>query len=229
MGTETWLSEPEFHRDDFLSLHPPSFLQEQAYDYLTRQVSHQPNILSYHVCRIQVAITQGEEAVYAALIDLIWVLGNKGRPLQKRLILAARKWLSHEKYELLSNHLTGRLSLRSLPFSCRCVIHDGAWGDVEWRPGNQPQEPGDVDWVQAAQDCLGMGQIDQAREMLESQLAQTPGHLQAAQTLLEIYKATKDTAMFLRVYKRLETHGSLDSDWQEAFNELTGEGGLDSR
>ncbi len=228
MDTEAWLPEPEFHRDDFLSLQPPSFLREQAYDYLSRQVSHHPEILSYHVGRIQAAVTQGEEAVYASLIDLIWVLGNRGRSLQKRLIHAARKWLSQEKYDVLTSHISRRSPSLPLPFSCRCVVHDGSWGKVDWAIEGPSGEAESVDWVQAAQDCLGMGQIDQAREILEGLVAETPENSRARQALLEIFRATNETERFFQFYEMLKDKACLDSAWQTAFDQIKGEGALTS-
>ncbi len=217
MDAEIEFPEMEFHREEFLSLHIPIGLEEQSYDYLTRQVSRHPKTLPYHLCRIKVAITRHEEAVYGALIDLIWVLEDKGRNLQKRMVSAARKWLSEDRYDLLTQYLFHRLPCSSLPFSHCSVLHDGSWGDVEFLVEPQSARSAGIDLLQVANDCLELGQIDQASEILEDLVSRLPENSQARQALLEIYRATRDTERFLRSYRALETQGHLDPAWREAF------------
>ncbi len=213
MLNEHW--QGAFHRDEFLRLALPRGVSVQAvYEFLTRELSRHPNCLAWHVCRI-VAAQFDPEALYAALLDLFWVLEDKGERLRRRVLGWAEKRLAPDHLAALEECLAGKIGVRQLPFSPRSVLHDGAWGQVVDLPVAQADEA-KPDPLTVAQRCLELGQLEQAREILMAQLEVEPQRLEIRQTLLEIYLATQDGDGFWQSYRQLLTLGCLDNHWRSA-------------
>jgi len=222
MGTGNCYPELVFEIDEFLAWHDAPGLQPHAYDFLTRQVSRHRKCLSFHVCRIMAAINRHQEAVYGSLLDLFIVLNLKGRPLQLRLLLAARKWLDDERYQLLMDCFNDSQDPGTLPFSPCSLFHEGVWGqitpllDVE----APSREDARLDPLAVAKGCLEAGQVEQARELLEEELKRTPDRHELRNDLLEIYRATQDMERFIASFQFLDSVGISDPSWQEMYDWL---------
>ncbi len=215
ISPDVWRAEPAFHLDDFLALQVPESLKQQSYDFLTRQVGRKPENLALHVCRIKAAAFHNGEAVFGSLVDLLWILKNRGRPLQQRMLMAARKWLPTEYQETLHRYLVGQLTLQSIPFSPSSLFQEGVWGEVLFLNELPGDKSSSYDQVVVAKECLEAGQLDQAMEMLEDVLIQTPEITVVRQELLEIYQATNEAERFWCSYGHLEAKGISDSAWRE--------------
>lgn len=205
--------EGEFWREEFAKLKLPANADPQGvYAYLTRQVCRRPGKLQFHVCRIQAAALLDQEAVYAALLDLFWILGEKGQSLKQRVVGWAQGRLDADRLAALQECLTGGLKVRQLPFSPRSALHSGMWGQEVNLPSRTVETRKDP--LVAARLCLELGQLDQAQEILTEQLKAKPDCLEVKQALLEIYLATQNAEGFRQSYLWLEACGCLDESWQ---------------
>lgn len=217
MAERSPLWEGIFGLENFIRLRLPEQVDvESVYLFLTRQIRRRPTLLSLHLCRIRAAALMDEGALYAALLDLFWVLEEKGYRLRRRMLHRARKWLSEEHSCVLQQCLSGRIPSRRLPFSPRSVLHDGRWGVGEDLIQAADDASEALDPVTVARLCLEAGQIEQARDILASQLHVEPERAEARQDLLEIYRATQDAAGFWQSYRWLEANSCLDEAWQAA-------------
>ncbi len=211
-GFREWV----FWLDKFFQLKLPATIEAKAaYAFLSYQVRRYPKRLELHLCRILAAALIEEEALYAALLDLFWVLGNKGAALKKRMLKVMHSRLAADHSLALEEYLAGSKTVRELPFSARSVLHDGALGKELDLP---PEEAETVreDPLKVAQFCLELGQLDQAQEILAAQLNEHPYLAQVRQALLEIYLATQDREGFWRSYRQLEESGVIDESWHKA-------------
>lgn len=211
-----------FEIDEFLAWYKAPRQRPHAYDFLTRQVSRNRHCLSLHVCRIMAAINQPQEAVYGALVDLFIVLNGKGRPLQLRMLQAARKWLDDERYHRLMDCFKEHRDPAALPFSPRSLFHEGVWGEIKplFDIAAPSQEHSRLDPLSVAKGCLEAGQIEQARELLEEELKRSPERQELRNDLLEIYRATHDLERFMSNFRYLDSVGINDSAWQEMYDWL---------
>jgi len=91
---------------------------------LDAAVAAQPKNLSAHLQRITHHLeTRDQDATYGALLDLFWVLGDKGRDLRSRLTHRAFRLLSADQYNALQDSLTGRVAGHERwPVSACCVL-----------------------------------------------------------------------------------------------------------
>jgi hypothetical protein len=208
--------EGVFWQDRFSQLKLPAAKEAKAvYAFLSYQVRRRPKKLELHLCRILAAALIEEEALYAALLDLFWVLGSKGTVLKKRLFEGMRGHLTADHSLALEECLAGRKEMRELPFSARSLLHDGTLGErLDLAP--EEAEATRDDPLKVAQLCLELGQLDQAQEILAVQLDKSPKRAEVRRLLLEIYLATQDREGFWQSYRRLEESGVLDESWRKA-------------
>ncbi len=193
----------------------PQVDSARSWDFLSREVHRRPRYLALHLARVQAALDLDGEAVYAALVDLILVLDGRGRPLQRRMILGAERWLPSGRRERLRRYLAGGLAAEALPFSPRSVLQPGLIGASGEGEADASGAEAEVDLLEAARTCLGLGQIDQARELFERILLADPGCEAAREELLAIFQAIDDhDDDFLRLYDHLQRHRCLDPAWE---------------
>ncbi len=179
----------------------------EAWDFLCREVHRQPTCLELHIGRIQVATAIGSEAVYAALVDLMTVLKDKGGALRRRLFNRVRDRLDDAHAHYLYRYLNEEIALNQLPFTPKAVLQQGVVGPAEVTT----QDPSFV--LHLARESLGLGQLDQARELLENLLREHPENREARKSLLEIYRATRDTRRFQEMQRYLLVAGCRDRNW----------------
>ncbi len=213
--THPW--EGVFWLDAFLQLKlPAGGSPEAAYVFLTRQIRRRPTRLELHLCRMRSAALVDQEALYAAVLDLFWVLGKKGGSLRQRVLRWTRERLAPSLYSALTSCNEGQLACWQLPFSPRSVFHDGRLKEAVELPLVVEAEAERIDLLTVARVCLEVGQLEQAREILEAQLKNELARIEVRQQLLEIYLATQDKEGFWQSYRWLETNGCLDEVWQAA-------------
>ncbi len=218
--------EGAFALKDFYRLRFPTHVQAATrYMFLSRQVQRRPKELSIHVCRIDSAIRmKNQEAVYAAVLDLFYILEDKGQDMRQRILSKASNHLPDEMIPALEQAISGQIPSRNLPFSSRSVLHDGMLDedqDLVLITATSSDQSTDLDPVNTARLCLESGQIEQAQEILESQLKIEPERAEIRQDLLEIYCATRNEADFRSSYQLLQIRGYLDKSWNEAVSLFT--------
>ncbi|HHJ38964.1 MAG: hypothetical protein AXA67_10795 [Methylothermaceae bacteria B42] len=105
---------------------------DTAYAFATQQVRQLPYQLQFHLCRIYFALVRrNQDALYASLLDLFWVLGRGGFDLKKRMLKGARPLLEEGRYLALMACLKNEITPRQLPFSSLSVLNDGATGSLQ--------------------------------------------------------------------------------------------------
>jgi len=160
--------------------------------YLAHQVARKPGDLTRHAQRIALHQTQGEaDQLYAALVDLFIALGHKGFDLKRRLLAQATPGLPAEKAGLLTTHLQTGLprhhGLGDVPGS---VLGQAIRGSLEFTRRVATTREGRPA-LQEARELMQDGLVEQAQEVLESALAQTPSDRALIKELLAIYRATR--------------------------------------
>ncbi|MEE9426381.1 MAG: hypothetical protein V3V18_15595 [Methylococcales bacterium] len=219
--------EGAFVLETFRNLRLPVCVNaETSYMFLSRQVQRYPKGLAFHVCRIDRALCMNnEEAVYAAVLDFFYILEDKGQEFRQRILNKVSNHLSEELKFALEQAVSGQIPSRGLPFSSRSVLHDGMHSDdqelVIIATTTSSNQSTDLDPVNTARLCLESGQLEQAQEILESQLKIEPERVAIRRDLLEIYRATQDAEGFRSSYHLLKTHGCLDKSWDEAISLFT--------
>ncbi|MCX8049337.1 MAG: hypothetical protein N3A55_06720 [Methylohalobius sp.] len=187
---------------------------DAVYAFLTRQIRRWPYKLQFHVCRIRAAAALEKEALYAALLDLFWILGEKGQSLKQRMLEWSRRRLAPARLVALEECLAGRITAQQLLFSGYSVLHDGLWGQpLDW---SFDAAEGKKDLLAVARLCLELGQLEQAKEILSEQLKVEPERQEIRHMLLEIYLAVQDAEGFKQSYLWLEANGCLDEVWRAA-------------
>jgi hypothetical protein len=220
--------EGAFVMETFRNLRLPVGVNaETSYMFLSRQVQRRPKGLAFHVCRIDRALRMNnEEAVYAAVLDFFYILEDKGQEFRQRILNKVSNHLSEELKIALEQAVNGQIPSRSLPFSSFSVLHDGIHGEGQelvsiTSTSTSSNQSTDLDPVNTARLCLESGQLEQAQEILESQLKIEPERVEIRRDLLEIYRATQDAEGFRSSYQLLKTHGCLDKSWDEAISLFT--------
>ncbi len=192
-----------------------------SYAFLSRQIQRSPNELAFHVCRIQCATRmKNAEVVYGAVLDLFVILDENGQALRRRMLDKARKHLPGDLISSLEKCVSGQLSSKDLPFSVCSVLHDGLSSNVinDLFLSAENNQSSVLDPLNTARMCLESGQIEQAQEILESQLEIEPERVEIRQDLLEIYCATRDQTSFMSSYQLLQIRGYVDESWEDAVN-----------
>ncbi len=194
----------------------------RSYAFLSRQIQRWPKHLVFHVCRIECAMCMDEEdAIDAAVLDLFYVLEDKGQNLRQSILDKIGHKMSGEMLSSLKQALHNHNPLQILPFTSRSVLHDGQCeGEMDLLILiTDDKENSDVlDPVNTARACLESGQIEQAQEILEAQLKIEPERVEIRTDLLEIYCATRDEVSFMTSYQLLQLRGCLDDSWETAVN-----------
>lgn len=196
---------------------------ESSYEFLCRQIQRYPKKLAFHFCRVKYAIKMKDsEILYAAVLDLFYVLGNNGNSLRKKILSNLGNLMNESHRSSLEQVLSGNLSSRNLPFSSRSILHDGVSHEnsIELFDTSIKAEQSVLDPVNTARMCLEAGQLDQAQEILESQLEIEPEREEIRTDLLEIYCATKDAQSFKTSYQLLEIRGYLDEKWKQVASDF---------
>ena len=119
-----------FRLDRIKALNLAGIAPEDAWFFLSREVHRRPKVLELHVGRIRAAAALDPEATYAALLDLMTVLQERGRALRWRLFRQVRDRLSGKCADELYRYLNAEIPLSHLPFSPRAVLHPGVVGKL---------------------------------------------------------------------------------------------------
>ncbi len=179
---------------------------DDAADIITHAVARMPQNLRYHIQRINLFITKKDsESLYGSLLDLFIILGDQGYPLRSRMLNKAHPVIRKECYKSLHQHLKrGLTSKNSVIFSQASLLNSNLAAAPLIkrisRGTTTAQDP-----IDAACDHLEYGQVDAARQVLESAIENRPSRIELYQELLEIYKCTRDRVRYHKMRNKLST------------------------
>ncbi len=196
-------------------------------DIIVHAIARMPTNLRCHIQRINLFIAKkDEESLYGSLLDLFIILGDQGYLLRDRMLKNACPVMRKECYELLKQHLKSGLSSKNgVIFSPASILS----GDLAASHSLIKRISSDIttaqDPIEAACDHLEYGQVDAARQVLESAIENAPSRIELYQELLEIYKCTRDQVRYQEIHKRLsaDNHPFLQR-WMDVADLFGGEG-----
>ena len=186
---------------------------EAVLQVLLHQVLRQPENVLAHFKRIAFCHRQHwSEQLQAALVDCLIILNGKGQALAQRLLSGCRSQLEVELYQQLSQH---QHQPQQLPTNIYCLFSRGLLGETELLLVNQNQQP-ITDFIQLAQDYIEYSQLDEAMAVLEQGLLQQPQREDIQQSLLELYRSTRNSQRFIQTYQHLQSADiALVDGWRE--------------
>lgn len=185
--------------------------------YLAAIVARSPHNLLVHVQRVHCHLQAGQsEQLFGALVDLFIALGAHGQALKLRLLDYANNYLTGPQLSFLFEHLDQGLSaympIEGAHWSC---LSAGVQGDLQLVQRAQRQVS-DLSPLLLARELIDCGELDNARELLETALMQQPQDLELQRELLEIYRYTHDAASLERMADQLQACAvELDPQWTQ--------------
>ncbi len=192
------------------------------YQQLVFKVSRKPKLLISHLQRIYFTYNQGmSEQLYAALIDLLWVLDGKGRDLSRRMVSSSLSFLSEQQVKALDKCLKQQNS-SLLTGNRYSVLAMGLKGTREVLTG-QSNVQATYDPLDIARDYIQYSQLDAALNTLEVAVLETPEREDLQTELLELYKVTENIQAFTKMQNSItEKQMSLSVKWQEMADYFAG-------
>lgn len=179
---------------------------------LVFRVARKPQDLTAHVRRIYFCYQNAlVEPLYAALLDLLIVLDNKGKDLSRRLVLGSRSLLNAEQFSSLNTFRGGQDQARENRFGLFTKGLIGTARLVEVTQKAQVQH----DYLRLAHDFIEFSQLDEAIAILEQGVEATPGRQDLQTLLLELYQSTQCRERFQKFHERIRASGApLNNGWQ---------------
>ncbi|MCK5666273.1 MAG: hypothetical protein KAI17_22435 [Thiotrichaceae bacterium] len=199
---------------------------EQTIDVLYQQiickVLRKPRQLISHLQRIYFTCYHGmEDQLYAALVDLLWVLDGKGVALSQRMVSAAGFLLSNQQSKILANYLK-KYDVSVLVGNQFSVFTTGVIGARNVLRGQNKLET-EHDPLLMARDYIEYSQLDQAMNTLENAILETPERQVLQFELLELYKVTKCHQAYMKMNDKLKKQQLIMSvEWQDAAEYFAG-------
>ena len=199
---------------------------EQANDSLYQQiickVLRKPSQLISHLQRIYFTYHHGmADQLYAALVDLLWILDGKGVALSQRMVSATRFILSKQQSKILANYLK-EYDVSVLVGNQFSVFTTGIVGARNVLTEQNKLET-EHDPLLMARDYIEYSQLDQAMNTLENAILETPERQVLQFELLELYKVTKCHQAYMKMNDKLKKQQLIMSvEWQDAAEYFAG-------
>jgi hypothetical protein len=182
---------------------------QDAWRHLTTSVSRNPKDLESHVRRVMLAVRAPlPEHLFGAVLDLYLILGPNGRHLREFLLEQAVPQLDPEDQHFLRHYLAEGLSRDvQLPAAKGSVLDPAAIGAVRLVE-KQKAVVAETSALEQAVQLLDDGDLDGARQLLESALLADPADSAIAKELLLIYRHSRDEAAQAAMLARLQEQGA---------------------
>lgn len=196
-------------------------------DYFSHSVAREPLDLRSHVRRIFVAYSEeGATDLFAALIDLFIVLGDRGASLRRRMLEYSKSRLGTHEYRRLKEAIDGTPDQVSSDFVPGSVLCRGVIGKMALSRFGVARSRGVRDPLIEAREFLEYSQVEEARKVLEQVLIREPQREDIQKELLDIYWSARDQKGFGKMLRELESIGNpLGDEWRELaerFRSLNG-------
>lgn len=172
--------------------------------YLVKRVRRNPRDLRAHVQRTLLYLSKRDsEAVYAALIDLFLILGNRGTDIRKNLLNQAEPLLKKEQYQFLVDRMKSGLdSNEPLPSNTLSSLSRGHSGTTRI-VSRKISDPNHSAPLEQAMECFHQNDWLTAMIILEDALHHDPGDAAVCRELLSLYKKQQAREAFHRTYTSL--------------------------
>lgn len=213
-----FLSDVE--KDDFSF----GFSPEQVLESLIFKLAKNPTALAVHLQRIYFCYQQNlTEELFAALVDFLIILEEKGRPLRYRMVKSTKSKLLPEHYTILNRALTlSGEEIKLLQGNMHSLFSRGLIGTsvlvIEEDKTQQQHDPLDI-----ARDFIAYSQLDAAMDTLENAILADLQRQALHDDLLELYRITQSFERFKKMYGALsEQSENIPAVWNELkdlFNE----------
>jgi len=193
-------------------------LPEDFLRHLVYLVARKPKRIITHIQRIYHCYqTDLSEQLYAALVDLLFVLNNRGKAISRRMILGTKAKLSNEQFKMLQKFMAEDFDVSLLTGNQYSVFTKGLIGTRNLIQQHEIPDQLTHDPLDLAHDYIEYSQLDEAKDVLEKAIIDQPDRLDLHQCLLELYKSTLDTAGFMTMYHILD---GLDVAMPDEWNTL---------
>jgi hypothetical protein len=185
---------------------------EAVLSALSFKVIRKPRDLLAHWQRIYFCYQQAlSEPLYAALLDLLIILNNKGKLFSQRMIHGSRSQLDSAQLSKLSQTSLNLLTVIGNRYS---LFTTGLIGKSELLVTTQFEQE-QHDYLALAEDFIEYSQIEEAMKILELGLTRNPARQDLQALLLEIYQMTRDSERFKLQYQSIRATGvPLIDEWQ---------------
>lgn len=195
---------------------------ENLYQQIVYRVSRHPKHLISHLQRIYFTYTQNMPGqLYAALVDLLWILDGKGIPLSKRMILSTRNQLSKEQIVLFTKYCKqwDRSVLTGNKFTLFTTGQIGVSVLItECNTDTKEHDP-----LSIARDYIEYSQLGEAIKILEAAVFSDTKRQDLQDQLLELYKVIRDIKAFSEMHTALKDESiELSNNWQDLANYFSG-------
>ncbi len=174
--------------------------------YLIKKVRRNPRDLRAHVQRTLLYLSMGDsDAIYAALIDLFLILGNRGLHIRKNLLRQALPSLKEKQVRFLLVHLSRGLDSNiSLPKNTVSSLSIGRSGLTQIvRRTASDSGDSDASPLEQAVEILKQNDWLTAMVILENALHHDPGDEAVCRELLSLYRQQQTREAFYKTYMGL--------------------------
>jgi len=196
-------------------------------DFLAHKITRFQADLRSHTQRIFHYIEmKNDKALYSALVDLFWVLGNKGLSLRKRILINAHTLLKDQEFDSLNKSLSlGLQSESQIPIAQKTLLTKAkAHPFIKKVELNTARFSNAID---EARSYVEYGQLDEAIAVLKEAILLNPRQLVLHNDLLEIFQKTAEKESFISFYELLLSNKiSLPPLWKKVALELGYENAL---
>ena len=191
---------------------------EKGLERLVFQVSSKPKCLIGHVERIYYCFqSYFDEQLFAALIDLLFVLDRYGQALSLRMINGSKSRLTEKQFQTLVNHLKNKSAkIDLLPSSRYSVFTKGLQSAATLVQLAEGLGESDYDPLTLARDYIEFSQLENAINILEQAILADPERMELHYELLSIYRSIRNETEFNRIYEGLSRKEiSLPDEWKQ--------------
>jgi len=187
----------------------PACPAQDAWRHLTSSICRNPKDLEAHVRRVLLAVRAPlPDRLFGAMLDLYLILGPSGRHLRESMLDQASPQLDPEDQHFLRHYLAEGLSRDvQLPAALGSVLDPAAIGSVRLVE-KQKAVVAETSALDQAVQLLDDGDLDGARQLLESALLADPTDEAVAKELLLIYRHSRDDAAQAAMLARLQEQGA---------------------
>jgi hypothetical protein len=194
--------------------------QLSLWRFLSHHIQRYPYDLRAHVQRILLTGQDGlQNRTAGTLLDLFLALGDAGKAFRERMLNECRERLDEKTCALFSGWLDEGVTAQESGWLQGSVLSTGETPPVrkllkQQRSGNESQY---TDVLAEVQDHLEYGQVELARQLLETEILEGRATPELEQELLTVYQYTRDRTRLEQVASALTEAGyELSEVWHDA-------------